>query len=68
MAHFISTIETETGRSMESIIAVNFLVFSMSIELLDEGMHFGLKNKEDNWEFLDSTCSAFFHVHEISEN
>ena len=60
MVHFISAIETEIGRSMESIAAVNFLAFPVSFDLLDKGMDFGLKSKKDNLEFVDSTCLCFF--------
>ena len=60
MAHFISVIEIETGRSMRSIVVVDFLAYSVSFDLLNEGMVFGLKNKEDNWEFADSTHLCFF--------
>ena len=52
MAHFILAIEIETGRSMRSIV--------VSFDLLNEGMVFGLKNKEDNREFADSTHLCFF--------
>lgn len=43
MVHFISTTETKTGRSMASIIVVDFLAFLVSFDLLDEGMDVSLK-------------------------
>ena len=45
---------------MESISAIDFLAFPMSFDLLDEGIDFGSKNKEDNWEFVDSICLCVF--------
>ena len=66
MAHFISLIET--GRSMESISAIDFLAFPMSFDLLDEGMDFGLRNKEDIGNLLIQLAYAFFLVQEISEH
>ena len=60
MAYFISTTETETGRSMASIVVVDFLAFVVSFDLLDEGMDVSLKSKEDHSEFVDSTCLCYF--------
>ena len=57
---FISAIETETGRSMESILAIDLFAFPELFDLLDEGKDFGSKNKEDNWEFVDSICLCVF--------
>ena len=69
MVHFISVIETEIGRSMESIAAVNFLTFPVSFDLLDKGMDFGLKSKKGIiWNLLIQLVYAFFLVHETSEH
>ena len=66
MAHFVFLIET--GRSMESISLIDFLAFPVSFDLLDEGMNFGLKNKEDIGNLLIQLAYAFFLVQEISEH
>ena len=53
---------------MESISAIDFLAFPMSFDLLDEGMDFGLRNKEDIGNLLIQLAYAFFLVREISEH